>query len=272
MRSSPPREGQLGQHVEVAQGSGRSSVTRSVASSRISEACARSRERQAAEPAPIRHGLADQAVQQSRPAIGFGRCLHLQPNGCMVFAVASISATSHGRRTHDHSTQTQTSIESPQPTASPRPRTMHASRRTAAALEANGITVLRAADAADAKDARAGPHPRWRPGASRRVAVARGHRVSPTSSRTSGRYDPVRPQIWSMDRETQADEIRRLSAAPDVMLGSVHAVTETGRAGRPPPMSGSQLGPYVSGAGPVILVVGTQKIVSDLEEAPPSDR
>jgi hypothetical protein len=32
-------------------------------------------------------------------------------------------------------------------------------------------------------------------------------------------------------------------------------------------MSGSQLGPYVSGAGRVILVVGTQKIVSDLEEA-----
>ncbi len=34
-----------------------------------------------------------------------------------------------------------------------------------------------------------------------------------------------------MDRQTQADEMRRLSAAPNVMLGSVHAVTETG-AGR----------------------------------------
>ena len=31
-------------------------------------------------------------------------------------------------------------------------------------------------------------------------------------------------------------------------------------------MSGSQLGPYVAGAGRVILVVGTQKIVSNLEE------
>src|SRR2546426_2895492 len=73
------------------------------------------------------------------------------------------------------------------------------------------------------------------------------------------------PRIWSMNRETEADEIRRLGAAPDVMLGSVHAVTETGSllAGS---MSGSQLGPYVSGAGRVILVVGTQKIVSDLEE------
>ncbi len=48
----------------------------------------------------------------------------------------------------------------------------------------------------------------------------------------SGRYEPVRPRIWSMDRATQADEIRRLTAAPDVMLGSVHAVTETGVADR----------------------------------------
>jgi L-lactate utilization protein LutC len=81
----------------------------------------------------------------------------------------------------------------------------------------------------------------------------------------SGRYEPLRPRIWSMDRKTQADEIRRLAAAPDVMLGSVHAVTETG-ALVAASMSGSQLGPYVSGAGQVILVVGTQKIVSDIEE------
>src|SRR4029077_19122803 len=81
----------------------------------------------------------------------------------------------------------------------------------------------------------------------------------------SGRYEPLRPRIWSMDRKTQGDEPRRLSAAPDVMLGSVHAVTETGSL-IAASMGGSQLGPYVSGAGRVILVVGTQKIVSDLEE------
>jgi len=81
----------------------------------------------------------------------------------------------------------------------------------------------------------------------------------------SGRYAALRPRIWSMDRETEADEIRRLGAAPDVMLGSVHAVTETGSL-LAASMSGSQLGPYVSGAGRVILVVGTQKIVPDLEE------
>jgi hypothetical protein len=32
-------------------------------------------------------------------------------------------------------------------------------------------------------------------------------------------------------------------------------------------MSGSQLGPYVSGAGRVVLVVGSQKVVADLDEA-----
>ena len=81
----------------------------------------------------------------------------------------------------------------------------------------------------------------------------------------SGRYEPLRPRIWSMDRKNEADEIRRLGAAPDVMLGSVHAVTETGSL-VVASMSGSQLGPYVSGAGRVILVVGTQKIVRDVEE------
>jgi hypothetical protein len=50
-----------------------------------------------------------------------------------------------------------------------------------------------------------------------------------------------------------------------VMLGSVHAVTETGSLVTAS-AGGSQLGPYVAGAGRVILVVGTQKIVSDIDE------
>jgi len=136
--------------------------------------------------------------------------------------------------------------------------------RTAAALEANGITVQRASDAASAK----------------RIVldlIPDGSQVYHGASQTldlvgitdeidnSGRYAALRPRIWSMDRETEAQEIRRLGAAPDVMLGSVHAVTETGSL-LAASMSGSQLGPYVSGAGRVILVVGTQKIVRDIEE------
>jgi L-lactate utilization protein LutC len=137
--------------------------------------------------------------------------------------------------------------------------------RTMAALEANGISVLRVASAAEAK----------------RVVlelIPAGSQVHHGASQTldvsgiaeelarPGRYEAVRPRALSMDRETQADEIRRLMSSPDVMLGSVQAVTETGSLVAVS-ASGSQLGPYATGAGKVILVVGTQKIVSNLEEA-----
>ena len=137
--------------------------------------------------------------------------------------------------------------------------------RTTAALEANGISVLRAGNAEEAK----------------RIVldlIPDGSQVYHGASQSleesgiaeelerSGRYEPLRPRIFSMDRETQADDIRRLTSSPDVMLGSVHAVTETGSLVAAS-ASGSQLGPYAAGAGKVILVVGTQKIVSDLEEA-----
>ncbi|HTG40137.1 MAG TPA: LUD domain-containing protein [Methylomirabilota bacterium] len=137
--------------------------------------------------------------------------------------------------------------------------------RTAAALEANGIGVLRAADAADAKRIVLGLIPAGSQvyhGASQSLADS----GITEAIEKSGRFDPIRPRIWSMDRKTQGDEIRRLTSSPDVMLGSVHAVTETGSLVAAS-MGGSQLGPYVSGAGRVILVVGTQKIVSDLDEA-----
>ena len=136
--------------------------------------------------------------------------------------------------------------------------------RTAAALEANGIRVLRAADPAEAKRIVLDLIP---DGSQVHSGASQSLEISGIIDEIEGssRYDALRPQVWSLDRDTQADEIRRLSAAPDVMLGSVHAVTESG-ALLAASMSGSQLGPYASGAGRVILVIGTQKIVSDLEE------
>jgi hypothetical protein len=137
-------------------------------------------------------------------------------------------------------------------------------KKTMAALEANGIIVLRASDAAAAKRIVLDLIPvgsEVHQGASASLdAIGITDEIE-----KSGRHQPLRPRIWSMDRKTQGDEIRRLGAAPAFMLGSVHAVTETGSL-IAASMSGSQLGPYVSGAGRVILVVGTQKIVSDLEE------
>jgi hypothetical protein len=50
------------------------------------------------------------------------------------------------------------------------------------------------------------------------------------------------------------------------VVGSVHAVTESGQV-LIASASGSQLGPYVSGGGRVVWVVGVQKLVGTLEEA-----
>jgi hypothetical protein len=82
----------------------------------------------------------------------------------------------------------------------------------------------------------------------------------------SGGYDALRPRILKMDRKTQGREIRKLIAAPDFMLGSVNAVTEDGVLVAAS-ATASQLGPYSNTAGKVILVVGSQKIVPDLETA-----
>ena len=82
----------------------------------------------------------------------------------------------------------------------------------------------------------------------------------------SGRYASVKARALVMDRATQMDEIRRMLASPDVSLGSVAAVTETGSlvvaSG-----SGSQLPGYAGGAARAIWIVGAQKIVPDLETA-----
>lgn len=82
----------------------------------------------------------------------------------------------------------------------------------------------------------------------------------------SGRYDALRPRIFAMDRQTQGREIRKLVAAPDFMLGSVGAITVDGTLVAAS-ATGSQLGAYASGAGRLILVVGSQKIVPDLDAA-----
>jgi hypothetical protein len=136
--------------------------------------------------------------------------------------------------------------------------------RTSKALEANGIQTLVAEDRAEAK----------------RLffeLVPEGSEVFLGASVTleqlgiaadvdqSGRFDAVRPKMYAMNRETQGREIRKLISAPDFAAGSVHAVTEDGHV-LIASATGSQLGPYASGAGKVIWVVGAQKIVKDLND------
>jgi hypothetical protein len=82
----------------------------------------------------------------------------------------------------------------------------------------------------------------------------------------SGRFLSARQQIGQLDFATQYPEMKRLGALPDVVIGSVHAITEDGRAVIAS-MTGSQLGPYAAGADKVIWVVGAQKVVPDLSTA-----
>jgi hypothetical protein len=77
-----------------------------------------------------------------------------------------------------------------------------------------------------------------------------------------GRYRSLRAQMAKMNPATQRREMIRLGATPDVLVGSVHAVTEDGEL-FVASATGSQLGPLSAGAGQVILLVGAQKVVAD---------
>jgi len=80
------------------------------------------------------------------------------------------------------------------------------------------------------------------------------------------KYDSVRVKLSKMDPKTQQREMIKMGAVPEYMVGSVHAVTEGGIV-VVASNTGSQLAGYAASAAHVIWVVGTQKIVSDIDEA-----
>jgi hypothetical protein len=80
------------------------------------------------------------------------------------------------------------------------------------------------------------------------------------------KYDFIRRRTMKMDRNTQRDEMRKAGAAPDIMVNSAHAVTEAGQIVMTS-ATGSQIGPIAYGAGKLILVIGSQKVVPDLNTA-----
>ena len=133
----------------------------------------------------------------------------------------------------------------------------------AAALEAHGVRAVVVESGAEARNLV-------------RSILPEGAEVYNNTSRTletigvaddierSGRYQPLRPRLYRMDRELQRREMRTLAASPEYVVGSVHAVTEDGSL-LIASATGSQLGPLVSGAGNVILVIGGQKVVPDVD-------
>ncbi len=136
--------------------------------------------------------------------------------------------------------------------------------RTAAALESHGMHTIVVNTAAEAKA---------------RVIelLSPGEEVFTSSSATlnqigiakhvdeSGQYDSVRVRLSRFDRSTHGRHMNKMGAVPEVIIGSVHALTETGSA-LIASGTGSQLAPYSAGAARVIWVVGSQKIVPTLEE------
>lgn len=137
--------------------------------------------------------------------------------------------------------------------------------RTAQALRQRGYEVRVAEDREQARDLAL-------------ELIPNGSDVNQASSRTVDElgigealvereeYVALRPRLYAMDRATQGKEIRQLGSGPDVVVGSVHALTEDGVLVTSS-MSGSQVGQYAGGAGAVVLVVGSQKIVPDLDAA-----
>ena len=133
----------------------------------------------------------------------------------------------------------------------------------AAALERNGVTSVIVESGAGARS-------------QVRSLLPEGVEVFNNTSRTleaigvaddierSGRYQPLRLRLYRMDREMEQRDMRTLAASPEYVVGSVHAVTEDGSL-LIASATGSQLGPLASGAEHVILVIGGQKIVPDLE-------
>lgn len=136
--------------------------------------------------------------------------------------------------------------------------------RTIKALEINNIHTILAGNGIDAKTKLFEMIP-----ANAEVFTASSTTLTtlgiPEEMDGSGRYNSVRAKLALMDRKTQGREMNKLGATPEYILGSVNAVTETGRV-IIVSKTGSQLAGYVAGAAHVIWIVGTQKIVPTLED------
>ena len=137
--------------------------------------------------------------------------------------------------------------------------------RAAAALTAHGFTVEILDDAATARTRIKDLIPE---GTSVFTGASETLRLSGIDEdiNTSGRYDSLKKRAGGLDRERDLNEIWRLMSTPEVVVGSVHAVTETGSL-VVASASGSQLPAYAGGAPRAIWIVGAQKVVPDLPSA-----
>lgn len=138
-------------------------------------------------------------------------------------------------------------------------------RKTTLALEQNGMKVITANSGQEALEEAL-------------KLIPKGAEVLTATSMTtdaigltkiindSGHYDAVKPKLMRMTRETQHSQMQKLGAAPDYIIGSVHAINEDGYAFIAS-NSGSQLPAYAYGASNVIWIVSTKKLVKKQDDA-----
>lgn len=137
--------------------------------------------------------------------------------------------------------------------------------KTKQALEANGIKVVVVNNGKEAKEKTL-------------TLIQKNSSVMTATSTTaqqigldnaideSSDFESLRKKIMALSQSEQRSQARRINSAPDYVVGSVHAVTQDGKI-VVASNSGSQLAPYAFSASKVIWVVGTQKIVKNLDEA-----
>ncbi|MBB2948949.1 hypothetical protein FB565_008735 [Actinoplanes lutulentus] len=135
--------------------------------------------------------------------------------------------------------------------------------RAAKALQDNGFLTHVTDTADDARRLVAGLVPRDK---TVFTALSETLRVSGITSDLDDSGDFLSVRANAAPASDDVYDVIRLGAQPDVVVGSVHAVTEEGHLviGS---ASGSQFAPYASGARQVIWVAGAQKVVPDLETA-----
>lgn len=82
----------------------------------------------------------------------------------------------------------------------------------------------------------------------------------------SKKFNSTKTELKALSRETDHRRMQQIGAAPEYIIGSVHAVTEDGKVVIAS-NTGSQLPGYAYGADHVIWVVSAKKITPNLDSA-----
>lgn len=141
----------------------------------------------------------------------------------------------------------------------------HSIKNTIKALKQNGIEVVGVNNGEEAKRLVLELIPKGSEVMTMTSTTLDSIGLSGEINKADGKFKPVRDKLYAMDRNTQVQEMNRLGAAPEFVVGSVHAVTEDGHV-LIASNTGSQFPAYSFGALHVIWVVGAQKIVKNTDE------